>query len=83
MVSEMDDPDDSLIEVKMTFSDIAFPVVPITERDPDANKPFQSPFIKQEDINFLIEYEDVEELFTELRLQFYLVHVNNCNLAIM
>jgi hypothetical protein len=25
----------------------------------------------------------VEELFTELRLQFYLVHVNNCNLAIM
>ena len=83
MVSEMDDPDDSLIEVKMTFSDIAFQVVPITEHDPNANKPYQSPFIKQEEINFLIEYEDVEELFTELRLQFYLVHLNNCSLAIM
>ena len=45
-----------LIEVKMTFSDIAFPVVPITEHDPNANKPYQSPFIKQEEINFLIEY---------------------------
>lgn len=30
MVSEMDDPDDSLIEVRMTFSDIIFEVVPIT-----------------------------------------------------
>ena len=83
MVSQMDDPEDSLIEVQMVFSEIAFDVVPVTRQDPTAHsRPYCSPFQNESQLSFLLEYEDVEELFTELRLQFYLVHLSNCQLAI-
>ena len=54
-------------------------VVPITTKDVEAmRRPYTSPFVNESTVCFLIEFDDVEELFTELRLQFYLAHLSNC-----
>ena len=54
-------------------------VVPITVKDIEAmRRPYRSPFVNEQEISFLIEFDDVEELFAELRLQFYLAHLSNC-----
>ena len=79
----MEDPGDNLVEVQLIFSDIAFMVVPITTKDVEAmRRPYTSPFVNESTVCFLIEFDDVEELFTELRLQFYLAHLSNCQLSI-
>ena len=44
MVSAMDDPEDAMIEVRLTFSEISFDVVPVTSHDPSAQRPYRTPF---------------------------------------
>ena len=54
-------------------------VVPITVKRPGAQQiPYKSPFVNEQTIQFLIEYDDIEELFSEMRLQFYFAHLSNC-----
>ena len=44
----MDDPEDSLVEVQMIFSEIAFEVVPVTMKDPAAfSRAYRSPFVNE------------------------------------
>jgi len=48
MISQMDEPEDTLVEVQLVFSDISFEVVPITVKDPIAfAKPYSSPFVNE------------------------------------
>lgn len=79
LVSQTEDPEDSLVEVQFVFSDISFMVVPITVKRQEAlNRPYQSPFVNEQTVEFLIEFDDIEELFAEMRLQFYFAHLSNC-----
>ena len=75
----MEEPEDTLVEVELVFSEIAFSVIPLEAKDVEAwNKPHERPFKNWVKVSLLMEFDDVEEFFDEVRLQFYQAHLAHC-----